>query len=169
MSGCFVRMAFCGVFVVPYACIPKEWVLLTHCFWRSAPYAMSLMFVFEMSGCFVRTVSYALLFTLASQMSGCFWCTVHAHRTRPTCINRGSAVASHYDQMVGRNIERFCLMNGVVGVCGLHCCDGSHGSVYLQGTLRCSKCRIKNEVAVFTQPVAASVVSIIRGLVLLLT
>ena len=80
MSGCFVRTAFCGVFVVPYACISNKWVLFTHCFWRSVAYAMFLMFVFEMSGCFVRTafcevflVPYACILNEWVFLMHCFW------------------------------------------------------------------------------------------------
>ena len=38
-----------------YALLWNEWVLLTHCFWRSAPYAMLLMLIGQMHGNCLRT------------------------------------------------------------------------------------------------------------------
>ena len=77
MSGCPVWISSCGVFLIPYACISNEWVLLTHCFWRIVPYVMVLVLAFQMSGCslwitFWRSAAYAMFLMLVFEMSGCF-------------------------------------------------------------------------------------------------
>jgi len=71
----------CSLENVPYAYNSNEWVLLTHCFCRSAPYAMLLMLegqmhgnflrtalerIFSMCGCYLRTAFGGVLLTLYS-------------------------------------------------------------------------------------------------------
>ena len=61
----------------------NAWVLLTHCFRRSAPYAMRLRLLCQMRRCF--SAPYAMFLMLIFQMSGCYLRTAFGAVLRTLC------------------------------------------------------------------------------------